>query len=362
MHLFSLALTIRSLVVLLLTCPNPTLEATDMPHPPARSKSAPLFDTPLDPSDLIVDRGSKPLAKPRPPEPVLPVPTRRHAAWADERLRIWQAMLRVNLPWRRREAFRTCGSTFWLMRHRQDASRFRLAADHCNDRFCRPCQFRRSLTIRKQLDGQLRNERHRLMTLTLRHTDDSLGVRVDWLLRSFRRLRQTAAWRRVVTGGIAFVEVTFNAGDEQWHPHLHCVLTGRYIPITQIREAWRRATAGSHVVDVRLVRSAKEVSRYVAKYATKAMKITDDMPDWAVDQTIEGLRGRRTLITFGQMHGVKTRPQKERGEWECICHENEVLDTAALDEELRFAVITWIKMVHDRVAQPEMTHKTDRGP
>jgi len=63
---------------------------------------------------------------------------------------------------------------------------------------------------------------------------------------------------------LAIVEAT-KAGE----PHLHILLRAPHIPQTYISECMRELI-DSPIVDIRKIRSVKEVIRYVAKYVTKA--------------------------------------------------------------------------------------------
>jgi len=65
---------------------------------------------------------------------------------------------------------------------------------------------------------------------------------------------------------LAVVEET-----KEGEPHLHILLRSPYIPQAYISECMR-AILSSPIVDIRRIRGAKEVVRYVAKYITKAPK------------------------------------------------------------------------------------------
>jgi hypothetical protein len=276
----------------------------------------------------------------------------RHAHWEKRRKRVYKALLAANVSYSRAEAFRTCGASFWLMQHRVEQESFMVCPDHCHDRFCEPCQNARSKYIREGLKSQLTASVYRFLTLTLRHTDEPLKEQLDFLYRSFRRLRASKLWKSVVDGGIAFLELTRNVDAGQWHPHLHCILSGKFIPAAELSAKWRKATGGSHVVDIRMVRDKMQVATYVSKYATKAYTHKDHYPNECLIEAIQALKGRRTVVTFGTQAPLKTAPPKAEGQWLCVCHVNELSQTDRVDDGVRDRIKAWVKLVDARMALP----------
>jgi hypothetical protein len=280
--------------------------------------------------------------------------TDRHQHWHKRRKRVYEAMLLANVSYSRREAFRTCGAGFWLMQNRRDPKAYRACPDYCHDRFCERCQDLRSKCIREGLKTQLTATHYRFLTLTIRHTDLPLSEQLTHLYRSFRRLRGTKLWQAVVDGGIAFLELTRNVDQGQWHPHLHCILSGKWIPAVELQTAWKKATGDSHVIDIRLVRDKMQVATYVSKYATKAYTHRDHYPQSCLVEAIHALRGRRTVISFGTQAPLKTRMATAAGDWDCICHANELATTDRFDDATRQQIRDWLRLVQRREAQPTL--------
>jgi len=310
--------------------------------------------TTLDTPETSVDVGGEGLCGWEEPWTKGVVETERHVKWEKRRKRVYEGMLLANVSFSRREAFRTCGAGFWVMQSRADPKAYRACPDFCHDRFCEPCQNLRSKCIREGLKEQLTADCYRFLTLTIRHTDDPLSDQLTHLYRSFRRLRGTRLWKSVVAGGIAFLELTYNVHSGQWHPHLHCILSGKWIPAAELREKWKKATGDSHVIDVRLVRDKMQVATYVSKYATKAYTHRDNYPQDCLVEAIHSLRGRRTILSFGTQAPLKTKMATADGDWDCVCHGNELATTERIDDELRTELREWLKLVHQRKAQPTL--------
>lgn len=308
--------------------------------------------TTLDPLETSVDPRPAGIGKTAEGADDRPVPTLRHAKWAERRARVYRALVEANVSYSRREAFRTCGSSFWVMNSATEPTAYMLCPDHCHDRFCEPCQSLKSRRIREALKGQLTAKMYRFLTLTIRSTKNPLKDQLEHLYRSFRRLRGTKLWRRVVDGGIAFLELTFNTERGEWHPHLHCILAGKFIPVLELRAAWEKATKGSHVLDIKLVRDKVQVATYVSKYATKAYTHREHYPQSSLIEAIGALKGRRTVVTFGTQAPLKSKPPRAEGDWVCVCHAHELTTTDRIDDDVRKQLAHWVTLVRDQKAQP----------
>lgn len=114
----------------------------------------------------------------------------------------------------------------------------------------------------------------RLLTLTVnpQHgespADRLRGLSNAWRL-VVKRLRRANPGKEVEF--LAIVEET-KAGE----PHLHILLRSPFVPQALISE-WMRELIDAPIVDIRRVKNAREVIRYVAKYVTKAPKQFDRM-------------------------------------------------------------------------------------
>lgn len=257
----------------------------------------------------------------------------RHSGWRQIRERIWLALAEANQPVHRRVNFGRCGSSWWVQQHRTDPGRFRIVLDRCHDRFCTPCAVDRRAVIRRNLAGKLLPAPHRLLTLTIRHHDEPLRELINHLMRSFRRLRQRSLWRERVTGGAAILEVKLSADGTSWHPHLHVILEGRYLPSPQLREIWLAVTGDSHNLDISLIRQPSRVIDYVCKYVTKPLSHTITHHHRRLTEAIRALAHRRLLVTFGRWrHWHLTSPPDDRS-WTLYGHVDEI-HYKALDGDL----------------------------
>lgn len=143
------------------------------------------------------------------------------------------------------------------------------------------------------------------MTLTLKGDDTPLSAQLDRLYRSFRTLRADAWWDKHVTGGCSFLEVTLNPSTNQWHPHLHPIVEGGFLPQDVLSRKWLAITGNSPIVHIKEVPDILTIARYVAKYATKCLDDSVFKDADKLQELMIALAGRRFCLTFGNWRGWK---------------------------------------------------------
>jgi len=183
------------------------------------------------------------------------------------------------------------------------------SAGRCRDRLCPTCGASRSREVAERVNHLINKAPQlRFLTLTLRSTTNPLSEQLDLLTSSFRRLRQTATWRAYCNASIATIQITLNPRTNQWHPHLHVLIEGIYMPRDEIVVAWKKATGGSTVVDIRPVHDRATTSTYIARYVSNPNELAD-WPPPAIREYSDAIHGRRTVITTGSWHNVGLPPK-----------------------------------------------------
>jgi hypothetical protein len=224
----------------------------------------------------------------------------RHSGWRKTRRRVWE-VLQECTPRSRQAAFASCGSGVHAYMHPDPTgkTKLKLAAYYCHDRFCQPCASARAATIQRNLVDKLNGiKRVRFVTLTIKpRPDEPLSTRVRRLYVAFLGLRRRKWWKLRVDGGAAFCEVKIGRGGD-WHPHLHCLIEGEYMPQAQLSDEWLSVTTDSKIVDVRGVSSFDDLARYVTKYVTKLAPLSD-LNHSQLQELIISCKGIRSCLTFG---------------------------------------------------------------
>ncbi|MHC4215872.1 MAG: protein rep [Planctomycetota bacterium] len=154
--------------------------------------------------------------------------------------------------------------------------RVRVVANSCRKRWCPLCSEALTRYRTHSVSDWLENQgTSRFLTLTLKHSDHSLKDQVDDLYYYFNRLRDIKYFKQVCTGGVWFFQVKRSERTGEWHPHLHCLITGSYIVHPRLSAIWERITGGSTVVDIRTIRDEKTAAKYVARYSSRPAILND---------------------------------------------------------------------------------------
>lgn len=222
----------------------------------------------------------------------------RHSGWLRNRRRVWLALSRTNQSGSRRDRFCNCGSGC-TVHFSPSRDAFKLSANYCRDRVCTPCGIARSRQVERAVKDFVGSRTVRFVTFTLRHNKFiSLKDQLDRLYACFVQLRRRIWWKGLVTGGCAILEVKVGQ-DGLWHPHLHCLIEGEYLPHNALSREWYAVTGDSSIVDVRRVGEERNEIKYVCSYVGKPLDQSIYNSDVRLDEFIVAIKGRRLIVKFG---------------------------------------------------------------
>lgn len=259
----------------------------------------------------------------------------------------------------RTRRFDECGRDAWVLQDTSNPNRFRISANYCHDRFCSPCLRCRATLIANNLTEFLDPLRVRMVTLTVATDGLSLVDSLKLLYTSFHKLRRSKLWKRTVTGGVGILEVKRSATQPRWHPHLHVLVEGGYIPQRELTAVWHAITKTSFIVDVRMVNDARHAAHYVTKYLTKptALRFTHETD--LLDETIVALHGRRTILAFGSWYRLGfTRPQDDT-DWTPVDRLERIIEYADQGDEGSMRILA---ILESKRKCPKDTENLKRGP
>lgn len=280
----------------------------------------------------------------------------RHHTWSANRERVLEALLPHDpdrlawidfladpglpdvdpypTPTSRARRFIYCGSRSIVLQSADDPSRYKIACERCHDRFCLPCMQDRARLIVANLKAQLQYEPTRFITLTLKHNDAPLNEQLDRLYQCFTNLRRRQFWQDAVTGGVAFLELKLSKNDGCWHPHLHVLARGSYVPQRLLSETWLQVTGDSHVVDVRMAKSPEHLYSYLTRYVTKSWDNGIYRALHKLREAIQALAGRKLLASFGDFCRLRLLQPPTQETW---------LELGTLQEIMTLAArrVTW---------------------
>ncbi len=239
----------------------------------------------------------------------------RHSGWKHDRRRVYDALKRTGAGCNRLLAFLDCGAHPYIFQCVERPDEFAIGGTSCHDRFCLPCARDRSRVIATNVLDKIGDQQARFVTLTLRSTPQSLSVLLARLTSCFTKLRHTKLWRNKVVGGVAFLELTWNPTSATWHPHLHCLTQGRYLPRQELSQAWHRITGDSYITDIRMATDNAHVTHYITKYVSKPLDHSITMDPDRLDELVLALKGKRLCLTFGTWRGCCLTKPIEDGTW-----------------------------------------------
>jgi hypothetical protein len=238
--------------------------------------------------------------------------------------------------------YKHCLDKAWFYRNKSTGE-VAVFSGACKDRACPVCASRRSYDLSKKVSEWIAVRKHvRFATFTLRSNDKPLDDQISCLYSAFRKLRRDPRVRRALAAGIWFFQTTFNVDTQQWHPHLHCVTIGRYIPQAELSEAWLRASGDSYVVDLRYVCAPEKVAQYVARYAARPYRLLD-LPRARRQEAVLAFFSRRLFGTWG---ALEARPRIKRDKadlsgWECLGSWSYVKALQGIDWRAEVILIAW---------------------
>lgn len=322
----------------------------DSPTPPRHG--------PLSRLDPLETNPPEPLDSSGEPAPQLDDPdvAFRHSGWSHTRARVRAALASAGVSESRLQSFDSCGSHCWVVRDAERPDRFRLVSDNCHDRFCQPCATARSHGIARALAPRVRGAPHRHVVLTLRSTDESLDYLLRHLYASFTKLRRTKLWQGSIDGGCAFCEIKWIPAKRRWHPHLHCICEGRYLPKQALSDAWLACTGTSIIVHVGLIEDREKTIRYITKYASKPLHKSFSHLSDRLLEAVKALHGRRLCLTFGSWRGTPLMPAGDETDWVYVCPLSQLRREAADGSVAARAIFTRLRHPEAWLPRPPPGH------
>jgi len=175
----------------------------------------------------------------------------------------------------RAEHFLQCRRWAYFARHRE-TGKVKVISNACRLRWCPLCAEAKANLIRSNVSEWMKTvKRPKLLTLTVQHTNEPLGVQIERLYKQFRLFRQHKTLKKAIRGGVWFFQLTYRPKSCQWHPHLHCVLDANYISKRLLSLEWLATTGNSFVIDIRAIKHPEKVAFDVARYTSRPCRLAD---------------------------------------------------------------------------------------
>lgn len=206
-------------------------------------------------------------------------------------------------------------------------------ANFCKDRLCPMCNWRRSLKIFSQVSDcmnilQSQNYRFLFLTLTIKNVSaEDLPGAVDHMLNGWYTLQKNKIFKDRVLGSFRTLEITRNAEDGTFHPHLHVILVvdytyfhDKYLKTKEWVDLWMECAELDYkpIVDIRSIKSGPnglskavaEVSKYAVKGSDYLSSNFDTMTE-SVSALLSALTRRRLCAFCGVFEKARKQLQMD---------------------------------------------------
>lgn len=212
-----------------------------------------------------------------------------------------------------------CRTRAWFVRN-SETGKVRIAAKQCRLRWCYHCSEARQQFITQAITPWWNSAKMpKLLTVTVKHSDDPLDEQIAFLYKAFVKLRNRKLCKDAIRGGVWFFQITFNEKTEQWHPHIHALLDAEYMDHSFLKVAWSKITQGSTIVHIRAVHNPDKTLSHNARYAARPSALLS-IPEERWPDMYEAFKGRRICGTWGTAKKISLRSKKpdEASKWKSI--------------------------------------------
>lgn len=235
-----------------------------------------------------------------------------------------------------------CRTQAWFARH-IETGKVRVISSACRLRWCPLCAKAKRTYITHEVARWIKNSKyHKFVTFTLKHSEDDLTFQIERLYSCFQKLRKSKFFKKHISRGVWFFQIKRSKQTNQWHPHLHCIVTGRWIPYNDLRSAWLKITKDSSVVDIRPVKDPEGCANEVARYAAAPANLsTNDAIDYF--EIFQSLHGRRICGKWKMGDRVKLTPPKseDHDKWANIGSWTAVQELQNTDSNAKAIIKAW---------------------
>lgn len=190
-------------------------------------------------------------------------------------------------------------------------------ANFCKHRLCPVCNYRRSTMLWHKVNSVISEIKtdFLLITLTVRNCSaEKLQENIDSILESFHRITSRRKWKEYFKGFIRGLEITYNAQEDTFHPHLHILVATdsayfkeKYLDVHTLRTWWTESARLDYYVqvDIRKVKNPENAIAEVVKYAVKTADILENGQDEkrikATQTLYNAISNRRLMSTGGNI-------------------------------------------------------------
>lgn len=235
-----------------------------------------------------------------------------------------------------------CRSLAWFAWH-EDSKAVKVLSNSCRLRWCPICSSVRHLQIRDTVKDWINSVNYpKFLTLTFKHSTAPLVHQITELYKFFRLLRQRKEFRDKVTGGVWFFQIVRSKTTGEWHPHIHCIISGEYISQRRLSSMWLSVTKTSSIVDIRKIRDENEIADYVSRYCARPAALSKFKSADRIE-IHDALHGRRLCGTWGNGNVMSFRHGQieDKHKWHILGRYGTIIKNMQLNSRSKAIVKAW---------------------
>ena len=221
-----------------------------------------------------------------------------------------------------------------IFKRNSETGLVKVLSDRCGLRWCPLCAKSRQAVITIEAEKWFKKvSKPVLITLTLKHSKNSLKNQINILYKSFNKLRNRQFFKKRSRGGIWFFHIKRSKTDGLWHPHLHCLMDSDFMDKKALSDLWCKITKGSFIVHIKGITNPANSVSHAARYSAKPANLKDH--DFA--DTLElfyALKGKRICGTWGTGRTMDLRKKRvdEKGTWKSLGDWSTIVNLLGVDD------------------------------
>ncbi len=235
-----------------------------------------------------------------------------------------------------------CCTHAWFTRH-EDSGEVKVNANRCRLRWCYFCSEARQAFITNQITPWFTEaKKPKLLTLTIVSSAVPLKDQIDFLYKSFAKLRRRKFVSDRLYGGIWFFQITLSEKTGLWHPHIHALIDSEYMAHKQLMALWDKITGGSKVVHIRAVHNPEKTLQHNARYAARPSSLVN-LPMSKAIELFFAFNGRRICGSWGTAKDLSFRPVKpeDSEKWHGLGDWSTIINLQGIDDRADAILKAW---------------------
>lgn len=198
-----------------------------------------------------------------------------------------------------------------------ETGRVKVFSSACHLRWCSICAKNKAVRVKNKIKDWMDTvKRPRFLTLTMRHSTAPLSSQIDAIHKHFKNFRRHPSMKNRIVSGVWALQIEHNDERMEWHPHIHCIIVGSWIPQREIADLWLQITKTSKIVHIESISDMDKAADYLARYVARPTQLTK-VPEERRQELYLAVAGRRLYGQWGEVRRAKVfeKVRYDPNEW-----------------------------------------------